>query len=146
MVLNYFARLPRAKVILWCYLLWYLVTAIALFDPSPMLWLNSAGISAVIGIALNLSVAPSPTGRRDRWQTFRLFAMPFCVSSFASLIKGHGYVLIFPADKAVLTASVAACAVFVALCALLRRSLAGTARPGHNEASSSPSGQPRHTP
>ena len=27
---------------------------------------------------------------------FRLFLMPFCVSSFASLVKSVGYVLVFP--------------------------------------------------
>ena len=28
----------------------------------------------------------------------RLFLMPFCVSSFSQLIKGKGFVLVFPPD------------------------------------------------
>lgn len=123
-LLHYFATLPAGKITLWCYLIWYLVNAAALFEPSPWLWLNSAGISVVIGFALTLSVAPSATGRRDGWQTFRLFAMPFCVSSFAALIKGHGYVLVFPTQTAVLGRSIAGCAAFVALCWVLRKGVA----------------------
>jgi hypothetical protein len=116
--LHYFATLPPGKQVLWCYLIWYLVTVAALFDPSPALWLNSIGISAVIGFALQLSVAKGAAA--DRWQTFRLFMMPFGVSSFASLIKGKGYVLVFPGELQVLLISVAACAAFLLLCRLLR--------------------------
>lgn len=121
LVPTYFARLPFGKQVLWCYLIWYLVTVIALFDPSPVLWLNSVGISAVIGFALQLSVAKS--AKTDRWQTFRLFMMPFGVSSFASLIKGKGYVLVFPSDLRLLLISVAACAAFLLMCRLLRSAL-----------------------
>ena len=32
----------------------------------------------------------------DPWVMFRLFLMPFCVSSFAALVKDAGYALIFP--------------------------------------------------
>lgn len=34
----------------------------------------------------------------DRWQIFRLFLMPFCVSSFAALVKGRGFILVFSPD------------------------------------------------
>jgi hypothetical protein len=120
-LLRYFAHLPAGKQVLWCYLIWYLVTVVALFDPSPTLWLNSVGISAVIGFALQLSVAKG--AQTARWQTFRLFMMPFGVSSFASLIKGKGYVLVFPSDLQLLLISVAACGAFLAGCALLRRTM-----------------------
>jgi hypothetical protein len=113
-LLRYFGSLPRRKVALWCYLIWYLISVAYLFDPSPWLWLNSAGISLVIGIALQFSVsAASPKDKR--WQTIRLFLMPFCVSSFGALIKGNGYILIFPTKPAILLISIAACLVFVAL-------------------------------
>lgn len=120
-VSSYFATLALGKQVLWCYLIWYLVTVVALFDPAPLLWLNSVGISAVIGFALQLSVAKG--AQTDRWQTFRLFMMPFGVSSFASLIKGKGYVLVFPSDLRVLLVSVAACAAFLGACALLKRAV-----------------------
>ena len=32
----------------------------------------------------------------DGWQIFRLYLMPFCVSSFSALVKDAGYVLVFP--------------------------------------------------
>jgi predicted MFS family arabinose efflux permease len=116
-LLRYFANLRPGKIALWCYLIWYFVTVAHLFEPSLSLWLNSAGISAVIGIALKLSVAG---GHADRWQTFRLFAMPFCVSSFSALIKGQGYFLVFPNDVRLLTQSVLSCAAFLLACVLLR--------------------------
>lgn len=126
-LLAYFRDLPTGKVILWCYLLWYLATVWFRFDPTPAIWLNSLGISAVIGIALTLSVG-GPQG--DRWQTFRLFLMPFCVSSFSALIKGHGYWLIFPADVGELLAALALCLAFVLFVLALRVLGRATALPG----------------
>ena len=41
--------------------------------------------------------------------------MPFCVSSFSQLIKGKGFVLVFPPDLHEIAISLAACAVFVAI-------------------------------
>lgn len=110
---NYFIRLETGKLILWCYLIWYLVTVYHYFDPSPSIWLNSLGISAVIGFALLLSVNHTGAHKIDRWQTFRLFLMPFCVSSFSSLIKGHGFVLIAPPSIAELVVTAGSCAAFV---------------------------------
>lgn len=107
-----------ARVILWCYLIWYLNTVVAEFDPSPRIWLNSLGISVLIGIALQLSLS-SPS--RDSWQTFRLFLMPFCVSSFSSLIKGKGYVLIFPTEPWKLILSITSCLSFIGLVWILRQ-------------------------
>lgn len=112
-LIKYFSTITTGKVVLWCYLIWYLVTVFLRFDPSPNLWLNSAGISIVIGVGLLLSVSQSSHSRADRWQTFRLFLMPFCVSSFSSLIKGHGYILIFPSKTDELVLSIAACTVFI---------------------------------
>ncbi len=122
---RYFASLPPGKIVLWCYLIWYVVTVVQYFDPAPSIWLNSLGISAVIGFALVLSVGGKGAPPRDRWQTFRLFMMPFCVSSFSSLIKGHGFVLIFPPRLGEFALGAGACAVFVALVFGLRRATSG---------------------
>jgi Na+/H+-dicarboxylate symporter len=113
-MLRYLASLSIAKMVLWCYLLWYLVTVACFFDPTPTIWLNSVGISALMGFALILSVG-GMRHQRDRWTTFRLFLMPFCVSSFSSLIKGKGYVLVIPPDRTILLLSVGVCAAFVVL-------------------------------
>lgn len=119
--LRYLAALPAGKTVLWCYLLWYLVTVIHHFDPTPAIWLNSLGIGAVIGCALLLSVGgKSP----DRWQTFRLFMMPFGVSSFSSLIKGQGFMLVVSPDPAELAAALGACAAFVLLVLAVKRATA----------------------
>ena len=56
-LLKYFSNLATGKLVLWCYLVWYLATVVALFDPSPWLWINSLGISLIIGLALQLSVS-----------------------------------------------------------------------------------------
>ena len=44
-VINYMKSLTVGRALLWCYLIWYLVMAAAYFDPSPQLWLTSAGLS-----------------------------------------------------------------------------------------------------
>lgn len=118
---RYFAELPNGRIVLWCYLIWYLVTLAHHFDPAPAIWLNSAGISVLIGFALLLSVGGLKRAAADKWQTFRLFAMPFCVSSFASLIKGKGFVLVLPPSASELAQSAGACVLFTATVLLLRR-------------------------
>ena len=84
--------------------------------------MNSVGISAVIGVALILSVGGFKAATRDRWQTFRLFAMPFCVSSFSSLIKGKGFILVFPPSVSELATAVALCTAFAVIVIWLRKS------------------------
>ena len=95
---RYLANLSTGRAILWCYAIWYVVNVWNHFDPKPRLWLTSIGLSAIIGLALLLSTASANSARSklDRWVVFRLFLMPFCVSSFAALVKDAGYVLIFP--------------------------------------------------
>jgi len=123
---RYLANLTAGRIALWCFLLWYLATVIHHFDPQPAIWLNALGISFIIGIALYLSVhepgvrepgRPPP----DRWTVLRLFMMPFCVSSFSSLIKGRGFVLVFPPDLHENAISLAACAVFVIIVLAAKR-------------------------
>lgn len=94
---RYFASLNNGRTILWCYAIWYAVVVVRHFDASPRLWLTSLGLSAIIGTALVIGVRSSSSGptRLDRWQVFRLYLMPFCVSSFAALVKDEGYVLVF---------------------------------------------------
>jgi hypothetical protein len=111
--LRYLSELTAGKIVLWCYFIWYLVTVAAHFDPSPALWLSSVGISAIIGLALHLSVQHDAPLSLNRWQTFRLFLMPFCVSSFSALIKGQGYILVLPARSLELGLSLSLCAIFV---------------------------------
>lgn len=94
LLLQYFYQLKLDKAILWCYLIWYVVVVYFYFDPSSKIWINAVGISAVIGTALVLSVSSGKGGKRDYWQTFRLYLMPFCVSSFSALIKGQGFIVI----------------------------------------------------
>jgi hypothetical protein len=130
-MVRYLAGLTKGKMVLWCYLIWWCVTVGFHFDPSPQIWLNSAGISVVIGIALMLSVAQAPARRPDRWQTFRLFAMPFCVSSFSSLIKGKGFFLIVPPRGVEIACALLACAAFLLLVWAVKRPLLrrGSERP-----------------
>ncbi|XHS76840.1 hypothetical protein ACFJGW_13995 [Burkholderiaceae bacterium UC74_6] len=120
---NYFARLSAGKIVLWCYLIWYLCTVAKHFDPSPAIWLNSLGISVVVGIALLLSVGSAAAKAADPWQTFRLFFMPFAVSSFSSLIKGHGFILVFPPSVAEAAAQLGACALFLLAVFTIKRSV-----------------------
>jgi hypothetical protein len=123
--LRYFAGLRPAQKVLWCYLIWYLVVVARYFDPSLSLWLSSLGISGIIGTALYLSTARAGQRevRLDRWQIARFYVMPFAVSSFAALIKGRGFVLVFHPSLAANLLAGAACALFVAGTVALRRAM-----------------------
>src|SRR5688500_375596 len=87
MLINYLRNLSTGRLILWWYFIWYLVVLVRYFDPTPRLWLTSLGLSVIIGFALYLSTAGSGKQniKLDKWQLFRLFLMPFCVSSFSAL-------------------------------------------------------------
>ena len=75
--------------------------------------------------------APVDVNGRSLWLpgTARLFLMPFCVSSFAALIKGHGFVLVFHPSWRDNLIAIAACALFVTA-SLVLRAVAGTALSG----------------
>jgi hypothetical protein len=94
----YLHGLSKGRTILWCYAIWYAVSAVSHFDARPRIWLTSIGLSAIIGTALVISTrtGKGPQAPLEPWVVFRLYLMPFCVSSFAALVKDAGYVLIFP--------------------------------------------------
>jgi hypothetical protein len=120
---RYFAQLTPGRIVLWCYAIWYAVNVWNHFDSNPRLWLTSLGLAVIIGFALLLSTASSNTKstRMDRWVVFRLFLMPFCVSSFAALVKGAGYLLVFPPALQENLAGLGCTGVFLAIVALLKR-------------------------
>src|SRR5437773_5871938 len=117
-LIPYLANLNNGRLILWCYFIWYLVVLVRYFDPSLRLWLTSLGLSGIIGFALYVSTVAAGANRvtLEFWQTFRLFLMPFCVSSFAALVKKKGFVLIFSPNVNEIAAAAGLC---LALCALV---------------------------
>lgn len=122
---RYLATLSPGRTVLWCYAIWYASNVAHRFDPSPRLWLTSLGIAAIIGTALWISTTSSTTRgptRLERWQVFRLYLMPFCVSSFAALVKDAGYVLVFPPTLHENLIGAGGIATFVASAWLARRS------------------------
>jgi len=127
----YFVEIKPGRVVLWCYLIWYFVTLYYHFDSSLTLWINSVGISVVIGTALILSV--SRGGRVDYWQTFRLYWMPFAVSSFAALIKNQGYFVIFSPNFYEVFVAFCCCVLFVVLVVVLKWSAGNRFTPSNNK-------------
>jgi len=119
-LLRYLGRLTLNRLILWCYLLWYLTIVSLYFDPSLELWLSSLGMSGIIGFALVLSTT-SGQHRPDGWTIMRLFLMPFCVSSYAAIIKGRGFWLIVPPVWWHTALAVGVCGAFVGLYLLCRK-------------------------
>jgi len=121
---GYFASLSTGRAILWCYAIWYVVNVWNHFDPKPRLWVTSIGLSAIIGLALLLSTASAASAsartKLDPWVVFRLFLMPFCVSSFAALVKDAGYILIFPPSVRENLIGACAIAAFLALVWILK--------------------------
>lgn len=126
-VVRYFAGLTNGRIVLWSYLTWYLVTVATHFDPRPRLWLTSLGLSAIIGTGLLISTRSSSSGTTelDRWQVARLYMMPFCVSSFAALVKDAGYVLVFPPTVGLNLLGFGSVACFVAAALALRARQSG---------------------
>ena len=114
----YWVNVKPGRLVLWCYLIWYFVTLYFHFDPSPKLWINSIGISVVIGTALMLSVSSNTTF--DYWQTFRLYWMPFAVSSFAALIKNQHYFVIFSSNIVEVLIALGCCGLFLAMVAIVK--------------------------
>ena len=114
---RYFARLTAGRIILWCYLLWYLFFAIRYVDFNRALWLTSLGISAIVGTALLISTRSGGTSRLGFWPTARLYMMPFCVSSFSALVKGRGFFLVFSPRIAENYIALGLCAAFCAFVA-----------------------------
>jgi len=118
MLIRYLRNLSTGRLILWCYFIWYCVVLIRYFDPSLRLWLTSLGLSLIIGLALVISTR---AGVSDKvilgfWPTFRLFLMPFCVSSFSALVKGKGFVLIFSPKPSEIIIAISLC---LALCGIV---------------------------
>ncbi len=99
-MINYLKQLHAGKLLLWCYFIWYLSISIIYFDDDSRLWLTALGISLIVGFALVLSTTCWPVDIKtlDRWQTMRLFLIPFCVSSYSLLIKDKNCFLIFPPE------------------------------------------------
>ncbi len=121
-ILAHFTKLTVGRSILWCYLIWYLVMGALHFDPSPRLWLTSVGLGLIIGFGLTLSVTMNKgSAPPDRLQRFRLYLMPFCVSSFSALVKDHGFMLIFSPSTAENGLALALCAGFTGTAWLARR-------------------------
>ena len=113
-LIQYLYEIKLDKAILWCYLIWYVTVVCFHFDPSVKIWINSIGISAVIGTGLMLSVSSSK-GERDRWQAFRLYLMPFCVSSFSALIKEQGFIVFISPNIKETIVAVSGCVVFLSV-------------------------------
>jgi hypothetical protein len=68
------------------------------------------------------TTAGIPAGTRvDRWGIFRLFLMPFCVSSFAALVKGRDFFLIISPRAGEDFLALALCAAMVISVKIIQR-------------------------
>jgi len=108
---KYFANLTTGRIILWCYLIWYLVVLANYFDPSLRIWLTSVGLAAIVGTGLYIS-STAHGNKLGAWQIIRLFLMPFFVSSFSALVKGRGFILVFSPKLAEILLALGLCALF----------------------------------
>ncbi len=119
-LIRYLYEIKLDKAILWCYLIWYILVVYFYFDSSSKIWINSVGISVVIGTGLILSVASSNIGETDHWQTFRLYLMPFCVSSFSALIKDQGFIVVVSPKIQETIVSVFCCVLFLSIILVIK--------------------------
>ncbi|MGB7087489.1 MAG: hypothetical protein WBD47_18160 [Phormidesmis sp.] len=119
-LIRYFYQLKSGKAVLWCYLIWYAAIAYFHFDASPGIWMNSLGISAVVGTGLMLSVASSKGNKKDHWQTFRLYLIPFCVSSFSALSKDAGFIVFISPNIRENATAILLCMLFLSAVAIAK--------------------------
>lgn len=119
---HYLASLTPGRYVLWCYLIWYLVVLVRYFDPHVRIWLTSLGLSLIIGTALliNTTVSGTRRVRLEGWPVFRLYLTPFCVSSFAALVKDHEFILIFSPRLVELAVALGLCGALAAAVAAAR--------------------------
>jgi hypothetical protein len=118
--IRYFANLTTGRVVLWCYLIWYLVVLAHYFDPSPLIWLTSFGLAAIIGTALYIS-STAQGNKLGAWQIARLYMMPFFVSSFSALVKGRGFILVFSPKPMEILLALGLCAAFCLMVWILKK-------------------------
>jgi hypothetical protein len=108
---RYFANLTTGRIILWCYLIWYLVVLARYFDPSLRIWLTSVGLAGIVGTGLYIS-STAHGNKLACWQIVRLYLMPFFVSSFSALVKGRQFILIFSPNPKEILLALGLCALF----------------------------------
>jgi len=121
-LIAYLRNLSTGRLILWCYFIWYVVVLVRYFEKTPRLWFTSLGLSLIIGIALYISTTAGANNvKLDRWQRFRLFLMPFCVSSFAALVKDDGFILIFSPKWKEIATALALCGALCGFVLLLKK-------------------------
>lgn len=113
--MTYLANLRLPMIVLWCYFSWFLAMMLFYFEFDPGVWLTSVGISLIIGVAYNLNALSGIQAEKkiDGWIVFRFFFMPLCVSSFAGLIKGQGFFMIFPPRLIENLVGLAFCLIFL---------------------------------
>jgi hypothetical protein len=138
---RYLAGLNGSRYVLWCYLIWYGVVVVRYFDPNPLIWLTAAGLSLIIGTALWINATRSGRARvrLEAWPVVRLYLFPFCVSSFSSLVKGKGFLLVFSPHVGEMLVALGLCAG-LALAAVVARRALGSAdgRSGEEPSTLSP--------
>lgn len=122
-MLAYLGGLSPVKIALWCYLIWYLNVLTLYFEPNPRLWFTALGIALIVGTANNLNALTVARAnvRYDPWPAFRFFLAPFCVASFAAMVKDHSFVLVFPPTAGENLRGLGACLLFLILVWLARR-------------------------
>jgi hypothetical protein len=108
---KYFKNITTPRIILWCYLIWYLTIISIYFESSIKLWTSSIGISFIIGFALILSTIQQGI-KQNIWVKIRLFLFPFCVSSYSATIKDYDFILLFPSNLLHLSISILNCLLF----------------------------------
>jgi hypothetical protein len=130
-LLSYLARLSVGRAILWCYVIWYLCVLYFYFVPSISLWLNSLGLSLIVGSALVLATGPFNMHRirTQFWVVSRLIMCPFFVSSFSALTTKSNFLLLLSPNLKENLVAVMACVIFLSstfICKQTHRALTST--------------------
>ncbi len=95
---SYFTSLKLSQKILWALFIWWAHTLVWHFDPDPRIWLTAVGLGAIAGTVLFVGAhtASTETLKLGAWRAIRFYLVPFCVASFAAVVKGHDFIIIFP--------------------------------------------------
>eukprot|EP00466_Bigelowiella_natans_P013967 jgi/Bigna1/63313/fgenesh1_kg.50_\ len=97
-------RIPLLPI--WFLVIWYIYIVAMFGAGESSVWGNAVGIGIIVGCVLTGNMYHGPFAKfwaENKWPTFRVFCIPFCVSSYSATAadKSDEFSFIFPKDAGI---------------------------------------------